>query len=309
MTNYYSNGKLLITGEYVVLDGALSLALPTIFGQSLNVEPIAEKEIFWKSFNSDDSVWFEDSFSLTDFNANSKNELNEISKRVIEIFKAAKTLNPEFLNSDHGYKISTKLTFPKNWGLGSSSTLLNNLAQWANVNPFDLLKLTFGGSGYDIACAQNSNPITYQIDTLRDSQKSINIKKVDFDPEFKEHLYFIYLNKKQNSREGIATYNANKQNITSVVSEISDITNQVINATTLEDFENLISHHEMIISKITKQPTVKDMIFKDFKGSVKSLGAWGGDFVLVASKKDPTSYFKDKGFNTLVPYNKMILQF
>ena len=30
---FYSNGKLLITGEYVVLDGAKALALPTKFGQ------------------------------------------------------------------------------------------------------------------------------------------------------------------------------------------------------------------------------------------------------------------------------------
>ena len=35
---FYSNGKLLITGEYVVLDGAKALALPTKFGQSLLVK-------------------------------------------------------------------------------------------------------------------------------------------------------------------------------------------------------------------------------------------------------------------------------
>ena len=32
---FYSNGKLLITGEYVVLDGAKALALPTKYGQNL----------------------------------------------------------------------------------------------------------------------------------------------------------------------------------------------------------------------------------------------------------------------------------
>ena len=31
---FYSNGKLLITGEYVILDGALSLAVPSLLGQS-----------------------------------------------------------------------------------------------------------------------------------------------------------------------------------------------------------------------------------------------------------------------------------
>ena len=35
---FYSNGKLLLTGEYVVLDGAKALAVPTRFGQNLIVK-------------------------------------------------------------------------------------------------------------------------------------------------------------------------------------------------------------------------------------------------------------------------------
>ena len=34
---FYSNGKLLMTGEYFVLNGALSLALPTVYGQYLEI--------------------------------------------------------------------------------------------------------------------------------------------------------------------------------------------------------------------------------------------------------------------------------
>ena len=56
---FYSNGKLLITGEYVVLDGAKALALPTKFGQSLVVKPGINHQIKWTSFDSDESVWFE----------------------------------------------------------------------------------------------------------------------------------------------------------------------------------------------------------------------------------------------------------
>ncbi len=51
MQNFYSRGKLLLTGEYVVLDGALALALPTKFGQSLKVQPIDSQNIFWKSID------------------------------------------------------------------------------------------------------------------------------------------------------------------------------------------------------------------------------------------------------------------
>ena len=57
MQTFYSNGKLLITGEYVVLDGALSLALPTKYGQSLIVESINDQKLVWKSFDEKEDVW------------------------------------------------------------------------------------------------------------------------------------------------------------------------------------------------------------------------------------------------------------
>jgi hypothetical protein len=51
-----------------------------------------------------------------------------------------------------GYNITTHLNFPKKWGLGTSSTLINNIAQWLQIDAFTLLNNSFGGSGYDIAC-------------------------------------------------------------------------------------------------------------------------------------------------------------
>ena len=39
---------------------------------------------------------------------------------------------------------------------------------------------------------------------------------------------------------------------------------------------------------------------------IKSLGAWGGDFILATSKDDPTSYFKKKGFNTIFKFDDII---
>ena len=57
---FYSHGKLLISGEYVVLDGALSLAIPTTYGQSLIVEPLDEPKLIWKSFDEKGTIWFEE---------------------------------------------------------------------------------------------------------------------------------------------------------------------------------------------------------------------------------------------------------
>ena len=59
--------------------------------------------------------------------------------------------------------ITTKLTFPRAWGLGTSSTLISLIAQWAKCDPFELLFEAFGGSGYDIACATANSPISYQL--------------------------------------------------------------------------------------------------------------------------------------------------
>jgi len=310
VNRFYSNGKLLLTGEYVVLDGALSLALPTNYGQSLTVEIIDEPKIIWQSFDENDAIWFESKFDLKN-NGILKpiQNSNQESERLYKILKAAKQLKPSFLISDPGYHIKTKLDFSINWGLGTSSTLINNIANWANVDAYKLLELTFGGSGYDIACAQHDKAITYKLEKPFDCalvDKRI-VKEVHFNPEFNENLYFVYLNKKQNSREGIAHYKANALNNPQVISEISDITLKLIDCTNLNEFESLINLHEEIISKTINQKTVKDLLFKDFKGSIKSLGAWGGDFVIVTSIDNPRAYFESKGFNTVITYSKMIL--
>ncbi|WP_445738232.1 GYDIA family GHMP kinase [Mariniflexile sp.] len=299
---HYSNGKLLFTGEYVVLDGALSLALPTKFGQSLEIEILNEPKIIWESFDENGDCWFNDAFSIDEIASGFSNPRNDVSKRIIQVLNVAQAMNPDFLSKKSGFKISTHLGFPVNWGLGTSSTLINNISLWANINAFELLDKTFGGSGYDIACAQNNHPITYQLEKGKP-----HVTEVHFNPSFKEHLYFVHLNKKQNSRDGIANYKANKGHIASAISEINDLTSKMIHCVSLEDFEFLMKQHESIISKITKQEPIKNLLFNDFNGAIKSLGAWGGDFVLVTSEENPTAYFKNKGFHTIVPYTNMIL--
>ena len=307
MTSFYSNGKLLLTGEYVVLDGAIALALPTTYGQSLNIECINDSKLTWKSLDEQNNVWFEDSFSFDTIFADYTNSHNGISNKLVQILSAAKQLNPEFLNDRKGYKVTTKLDFPKNWGLGSSSTLINNIANWANINPYELLELTFGGSGYDIACAQYDNAVTYQLNSNEILNNKRIVNEVLFNPEFKNHLYFVHLNKKQDSREGIALYKKNTSNLEKEIKEISTITQDMITCVSLDKFEYLISRHEDIISKIIGIEPIKNRLFNDFNGSIKSLGAWGGDFILVSSKTDPTLYFRDKGYTTLIRYSEMIL--
>ncbi len=301
---FRSNGKLLLTGEYVVLDGALALAVPTRDGQSLSVKPIETSKIYWKSFDDQKRIWFETKLDLdVIFNATlAEIHPDEPNSRLLQILCAVRKLNSNFLSDNKGFEIETHLDFPKNWGLGTSSTLINNIAQWANVDAFKLLALTFGGSGYDIACAQHNTSITYQL-----SEDIPIVTPVTFEPSFKDKLYFIYLNKKQNSRKGIAHYKSLEYDLQPVISKINKITSQMMSCETLGEFQKLLEIHEQIISDVTQQDTVTSSYFDDFDGAIKSLGAWGGDFILAASENNPTTYFNQKGFNTVIPYTKMIL--
>lgn len=303
-TTFYSNGKLLITGEYLVLDGARAFALPTKFGQNLVVENGSNQEIKWKSYNFDEQLWYEDTISFSEIISNAATEIETVKTTLINILHEAYILNPDFINTSQGCKVTTQLSFPKNWGLGTSSTLLNNIAQWAQIDAFTLLKNSFGGSGYDIACAQNNTPIIYSLD-----ENSPVVETVTFNPDFTQHIYFVYLNKKQNSKAAISAYYNNKnQNLAHNIIDNNKITQAILESKTLKEFAHNVEKHEIHLSNILEIRTIKEIAFPDFNGVVKSLGAWGGDFVMAISKENPQAYFRSKGYETILSYDEMILQ-
>lgn len=300
---FYSNGKLLITAEYVVLDGAKALALPTKFGQSLIVEETLNKVINWTSYDSDGSIWFEDTISfLSIINKEIFDETQNVKNTLIEILHEAYNLSSNFITNSDGYSITTELTFPKFWGLGTSSTLINNIAQWLNIDAFALLKNSFGGSGYDIACAQNNTPILYQII----DNKPV-VENIIFEPSFTKNLYFIYLNKKQSSKSAIASYYKKQVSVFKTIEKINAITKLIIETESELEFAEALKKHEAEMSLILELQTVQEVLFDEFDGVIKSLGAWGGDFIMVISKENPTAYFAKKGFTIILPYKDMIL--
>lgn len=289
----------MLTGEYVVLDGATALAIPTKYGQSLEIDISEKKEIHWQSYDENGSLWFEDFFDLKNFE--SQNKESEISKTVSKILREAQKLNPDFLSKYEGIQVKTTLDFPRNWGLGSSSTLINNIAQWAEVDGFALLANSFGGSGYDIAAAQSDAPILYEL-----KKGNSKFRKVNLPWDFTDSLFFVHLNKKQDSKDGIARYK-NASGDKKSLQRISDISNKLLLCYSLSDFEALLNVHEKIISEIIKLPTIKEQLFSDYPNTIKSLGAWGGDFVLATGNENDMDYFKKKGFETVIPFEKMIL--
>lgn len=300
MKTFYSNGKLFILGEYYVLNGAKVFALPTKFGQYLHVKNTTNNTIKWKSFDWDKSIWYEAEFTIEDVVLNNQSFENKVTNTLIDILHQANLLNSEILNT--GFEVETKLTFPRNWGLGTSSTLINNIAQWFNINAFYLLKNSFGGSGYDIACAQNNTPITYKM-----TEDLPIVTPVTFNPEFKNYIYFVYLNQKRDSKEAIANFKKKQKNLDQEIKIVSQQTEQIINCESFSEFKNIITHYENSLGQVLETPTIQKQLFTDFNGVIKSLGGWGGDFVMALSETNPTEYFKNKGYETILTYNDMIL--
>ena len=292
-----------------MLEGATALAVPTKFGQDLSVEKIKEPQLIWGSFTNTGDCWFEAVFELpklrlvnATFNSDSDGSADFIAETLQDILSETRKLNPEFLQSEQGFLVKTNLTFPRDWGLGTSSTLINNIAQWAKVDAFQLLWNSFSGSGYDIANAKHKTPILYQVN----NQQPV-VKKVDFMPSFSDQLFFVHLNKKQDSKAGIARFKEKREKINNEIQLVSEISKQLIQEQKLLEFEKLIQEHEKIISSIIELPTVKERLFPDYFGTLKSLGAWGGDFILATGNKDTSQYFIDKGYTTILSYSDMVL--
>ncbi len=302
---YKSSGKLMLTGEYLALDNALVLALPTKKGQSLEVEQeIGEGFVFWNSYTNEHQKWFSATFKINAFEI-IKTSDDKVAKTLVKILETANNSSLNKLDENLNYAIDTRLEFSQNWGLGSSSTLISNIALWFNIDALQLHFSVFNGSGYDVACADSKKGITYQI-----NDKKPLIKKVDFAPEFRDSIFFVHLNKKQNSYQEIKDYkkNLNKDELDYAIRKINLITEKVLCLSHLEEFEALLLEHEAIVSKILKRKTVQQLLFSDYQsGIIKSLGAWGGDFVLVTGGNIDLDYFRNKGYQTIIPYTEMIL--
>lgn len=302
MKEFKANGKLLISGEYAVLDGALALAIPTRCGQSLNVKYLNSESknqlLFWEAYLHDNNLWFSAVFNLNNLEiVESTNQ--KLAENLQNILRSVEKLNPNSFHSENqNIYFRTKLEFPQEWGWGSSSTLLSLLAQFAKIDAFKLNDLTFKTSGYDVACATANSPIFYQI--LNEKRK---IQSISFNPEFKEELFFVHLNQKQDTQISVSQVYKNLPKNEKWVDEISSISENLTMAKNLSEFENLMNRHEELVSSHLNLPKVKDVYFSDYDGSIKSLGAWGGDFVLVTKIDHFEEYFKSKGFSTILKYS------
>jgi mevalonate kinase len=299
MKPFRAHGKLLITGEYIILHGAQALALPTTKRyQELEIKILNRKEIQWQAFNNKNDLWFEATLDLNQMEILKTNN-HSIALKTQQILKYIKGEKPSLFAN--GIKFTTKMNFSPEWGIGSSSTFISLLSQWSNMSPFLLQNIFFGGSGYDVACSTSKGPLIF---VLKNGEPII--QNITWSPSFKHNLNFVYLGSKANTLNAVQQFTHKQQNKNeAVVNEINSLTESFVKATNLQSFQNLMDQHEDLISSVLGFPPIKNERFPDFQGSIKSLGAWGGDFVLVASFQDPEDYFREKGYELIFKWEDL----
>ena len=303
-TVFRSNGKLMLTGEYAVLKGAESLTLPLRKGQSMTViMSRGVPSVHWKT-NILGSLWFEARYSVPDFAIANTNDF-PTAQFIRNLLLAVRRIQPSFLVEKRHYQVVNDLEFRPDWGFGSSSSLITNLAHWAGIDPFELHFMVSEGSGYDVAAANSEIPLLYSLDN-----RMPKIRKVCFDPPFKQHLFFVYSGKKINTPGEVKRFNRQNHGGEKMFEEITRISHQITRSSDFTEFASLLVAHEEIISIIIGKKPLGKSIFKDFRGTVKSLGAWGGDFILLASdypKDYVISYLKKRDLRTWFDYDDLII--
>jgi mevalonate kinase len=303
---FSSGAKLMITGEYLVLKGAWALAIPLKFRQILKIsEHPGVPALVWKTYEKGQH-WFDAVYSLNEMVIGNANDF-PVALNLREILMAARQLNPSFLKKEVRYEAVAELDFRINWGLGSSSSLIANIAAWSGNDPFELNRIVSGGSGYDIAAAISDGPVMY-----RKTPSGQEFQRLTFYPGFHRNLYFAYLGKKRSSAMAVRKFNESaERDLSAEIKDIDRITKNLINTADFSEFKKLIKEHEKIISRVTCVPPLKEKQFNDFNGEIKSLGAWGGDFIMLATDMPAdyvTSWLRGKEMDTWFSFADLVLK-
>lgn len=300
---FHSRGKILLSGEYLILHGAKALALPTLMGQSLNYIPgIGDEGWVWETQIRNHRklrIHFDTELKPLEISTDGMNPTF-----LLECIKAVKELKSGVPIAKKGGQLIANLEFPSEWGLGSSSTLISNLAQFFEIDPFTLHFAVSKGSGYDIACATSNKPIFY---TLKNQKPEFS--EAPFNPSFQDQLYFLYLGNKQDSAAEVKKFLSYKKISESDLNSISFFSEAMAISQDLHEFSELVREHEKLLSGYLGVKPIKQEYFSNFEGEIKSLGAWGGDFALLITKnpkKYLIDYFFAKNLNQIFSFERLI---
>jgi hypothetical protein len=297
-SEFHANGKLLLTGEYLVLAGARALALPLRFGQDMVAADAPAGLIDWTS-STPAGTWFTAKFETESLRIISTDDL-KTADELKKILSSLRHLNPGLFSDAAGHSIIIRSNYPLEWGLGSSSSLCHLVASWAGVDAFDLHSLISTGSGYDVACAGRQDLLYYQ---LKDRKPLITPAIAG--RALREHSYFAWLGNKQDTGPEIEAFRTNRDYSEKDIDEVSEISLLICGAKSYDELFRLTEEHESVLSTILKREPIARR-FPGFPGTAKSLGAWGGDFAMFVSGQEPAEVIRilhTMGFQKVFTYN------
>ena len=292
--NFTAHGKLLLTGEYAITQGARGIAMPTHFGQHLNVASHQGPEhVLWEALDHENQQWFIAGFDHEGrLLHTSSAAIAETLQGFLAPIRKSKAWNAPV-------RVQTRVDFPRRWGLGTSSTLCALLAQWAEMDTL-FYRTLHGGSGYDLACAQANGAISY---ALVDGEPEV--LPVDL-PEILQSVVFVYRGAKQQTHSSLKLVER-KPFSQGQCEEISQLSEAFLRANSLKDLESIIKQHELLIANHLGLERAIEGPFQGIHGQVKSLGGWGGDFVMLTRFEENRQWLKTNGFNTIIPFETMAL--
>lgn len=288
----------MLSGEYAVLQKVPAIALPTKMGQHLHATP-SSHGLQWQSFDPN-GLWFQGKWDQKGNLLESTD--SEVANRLSLLFRGISEFNPGFKIFE--WDVTTKLDFPRSFGLGSSSSLIALVAEWSNISAMDLFFKYWKGSGYDVAVAIEKSSISYQL--LENSLAKWH--KIKILPAEPHKWQFVYSCQKQSTYAEIDRISGKK------MAEIDkklllEIHEGLLHSQQSVDWLSQLERHEQIIAKFIGRPTIMSSIFADApKGFfAKSLGAWGGDFFLVyVGNQQAREYLKSHNYTELFSWNEFI---
>jgi mevalonate kinase len=290
---FYAPGKLLLSGEYAVLDGATAISCPSQKGQSLEVFKTGNNSLQWQAFDLDGNSWLR-------VELDKKGKVISSNNTDKSVLISALLLDAFDQNIPTGLRIETKLEFKREWGLGSSSTLIALIAEWSKKDAIRLFFKHLKGSGYDVATALEGEPISYQLG----ANEKAAWTPVEL-PKILEQSYFLYLGEKQISSREVVRYASLEKN-PPFVKIISDLSGELLKLSSKEQLIKWMQKHEEITSELIQQESLRLIRFPNLKGGFKSLGAWGGDFVWIMPKDDDLNYLNTLGYHEIFPFSEML---
>lgn len=302
--SFHARGKLLLTSEYVVLDGIPAVAVPTYKGQQLEVNEAVDRSVLaWTARAHDGSIWLEGSLERTPEGwktyADQESPASGL-EAVSALLTAAEHLRGTPLP---GGSAETFLEFPNDYGWGSSSTLISLVAQWAEVDALALHFATQNGSGYDAVCALASGPIRY----TRTGPASAQWVPVSLAHWPHNTLYLVHLGEKQRSAQDVVRYRNIGPNplLLKAVGEAAEL---LFKASSPLEWSAAARKHEEAMGMVLGRTPVAETRFENYPHAVKSLGAWGGDFVLAQVREaSDFIWFKEHGFSTVLPWSDCVV--